>query len=106
MVRWGGHELECRRQRGKWYKEPEAGVSLFSCSFEHICLRKGGRSVWSVGNVGERKVRDEVGRGPEHIGPCSLRDVNAHALEQPQHYPQEVPGPAGKGSGKTSWAIG
>ena len=44
--------------------------------------------MWSVGKVGERKVRDEVGRGPEYIGPRSLQDINAHALEQPQHYPQ------------------
>ena len=52
MVRWGGHELECRRQRGKWYQEPEAGVSLFSCSFEHTHLSEERRKVSVVSGEG------------------------------------------------------
>lgn len=39
-------------------------MRLVSHSFEHICLREGGKSVRSLGKAGVIRMRDEVGVGP------------------------------------------
>lgn len=83
---------ECRRRRGKWSRDPEAGVSLVPGSLEHIFLKEGGRSVGLVEKVGGREVRDEVGLGPDHTGPCRRQAIHARVLEQPQHRTKEERG--------------
>lgn len=59
-----GHALECKRQREQQCKGPEAGVSWVSHSFEHICLKKGGKSVQSVGKAWRRKGKTRGWSGP------------------------------------------
>lgn len=46
-----------QKAEGRVVQSPEAGATLVSCSFEHMCLRKGGMSVQGVGKAGERSKR-------------------------------------------------
>lgn len=69
-----------QKAEGKVVLRPCGRCELFSVALNISEERR--KSMWLVRR---ERLRDEVGRGPDHIGSCRLQAINAHVLEQPQH---------------------
>lgn len=80
-------------------------MSLLSHSFEHICLREGGKSVRSLGKAGVIRIRGEVGVGrplDRNVHVLGIQRSGLHTTSREEAAPR----PARKRPGKTSLAMG
>lgn len=80
-------------------------MSLVSHSFEHICLREGGKSVRSLGKAGLIRIRDEVGVGPWLQAPGQYWEYREAASILPQER-KRLLDKLGRGQGKLAWQWG